>query len=105
MKLNKITFRGNEGYVIDGRIASPDRRTDLYYYDLRHGDEDFSVPCTIENLVTINHWGTICFKQPITHLMNEWAEGRYEIELTEDEITELYSAIGDCYNGIKHEEI
>lgn len=104
MKLYKTLFKGIEGYVVDTRIPQPDRRLDLHYYDLRHGDEDWSEPCTIEPSVFVNHWGTIAFKTPIEHLMTEWAPGRFEIQLTDDEANQL---MVDSYSGeqIEMEEI
>lgn len=103
--MNKIMFRGIEAYITDENMYNLEKRTDMYYYDLRHGDDDSVYPCSIENVVLINRWGTICFKQPIEHLMTQWAEGRYEILLTEEEAEYMYCEASDYSTRVNMSEI
>lgn len=104
MILNKIIFRGIEGYIIDDRIPANEKRDDLHYYHLRHSDEDFSEPCTIEDHVLINHWGTICFKESIDNLLEPWSKDRLSTDLTEEEVSAIWSAISEG-EGFRHENI
>lgn len=104
MKLYHTVFRGMDAYLTDLRIPKEERREDLYYYEIRHSDEDWSEPCNIENGVFINHWGSIVFKQDIMHLMDQWAPGRYEIMLTDSESETLSNALFNG-EGIEMEKI
>lgn len=104
MILNKIIFKGIEGYIIEDRISANDKRDDLYYYHLRHSDEDWANPCTIEDYVLLNHWGTICFKESIDNLLEPWGEGRLSIDLTQDEEDAIWFAINEG-EQIRHEDI
>lgn len=104
MTLSKITFRGVEGYITDRRIKS-ERRSDLFYYELRHDDEDWSQPCTIEDYVVVNHWGTICFKESIDYLLNEWwSTDRLQTDLTAYEVNDIFLAIS-AGERIEHKDI
>ena len=98
IELSKINFRGYEGYVIESRIKSDEKRDDLFYYHLRH-DDDWGEPVTLEDYVFVNHWGTMCFKESIDHLLTPWSgaggERRLETELTEEEINAIWSAINE----------
>ena len=93
MILNKINFRGYEGYITESRIKPQDRKEDLFYYELRHEDDDWSEPCTIDDFVWVNFWGTICFKESINHLLTPWSESRLSTNLTEKEIDDIWFAI------------
>lgn len=52
-----------------GRIDRANIPQGHYAYDLRHDDDDSSVPTTIEAEVTVNHFGTILTQEkiPMTH--------------------------------------
>lgn len=89
---NKINFRGYEGYIVDTRVKKENRKESYFYYDLRH-DDDWTDPCTIEDSVFVNHWGTICFKESIDHLLTPWGENRLSTDLTEEEIESIWTAI------------
>lgn len=95
MILNKMNFRGHDCYITDERIKQADRKDNLFYYELRHDDEDWSQPCTIEDFVLVNFWGTICFKSSIDYLLTSWGQGRLETELSEEEVSAIWSALGE----------
>lgn len=92
MKYNKINFRGHEGYFIDDRISLDEKKDGYCYYSLRHEDDGCD-PCSIEDYVMINHWGTICFKESINHLLEPWATNRLSTNLTEEEVEDIYTAM------------
>lgn len=103
MKLSKVFFRGIEGYITDLRIPHADRKHDLFYYEIRHSDEDFWEPVTIEPSVIVNNWGTIVFKLPIDHMMDTSTHW-HQIELTDQESNNLQAAIG-AGEVIDHKDI
>lgn len=47
------------------RIPQSEREEGLYYYDIRHSDEDFIEPVSIERLVRVNHLCTIATSKPL----------------------------------------
>lgn len=47
------------------RIPLEERDECLYYYDVRHSDDDFGEPATVESLVRVNHQGTIATILPL----------------------------------------
>lgn len=111
IELSKVNFRGYEGYVVESRIRSDEKRDDLFYYHLRHGDE-WGEPVSLEDYVFVNHWGTICFKESIDHLLTPWGnpneEGkrRLETDLTEEEIDAIWFAINESEEEyVKHMEL
>lgn len=102
---SKINFRGNDVYITDLRIKKVDRSPNLFYYDLRHSDEDFSVPCTVEDFVIVNHWGTMISTKDLRRILNNsWGADRICTELEEDEIELFCHALSDglC---VTHEEL
>lgn len=92
MLYSKINFRGNEGFIIDARVPKEERIRGYFYYDIRHEDDGCD-PCTIEDYVMVNHWGTICFKESIAHLLDSWAITRLSTNLTEVEVEDIYTAL------------
>ena len=52
-------------HVTSAHIRQDEREVDLYYYDIRHSDQDWSDPVTIEPFVMVNHFGTIVTTEPI----------------------------------------
>ena len=105
MILSKINFRGYDGFIIDERIRQEKRKDNLFYYELRHDDEDWATPCTIENFVWVNFWGTICFKESIDDILCEHIKGRLETELSEEEVSAIWSALGERDNKVLIENI
>lgn len=67
MKNKKWAFMENVVKVWEGqRIPDSERNPELYYYELRHGDDgDWAVPVTIENRVFVNYWGTLASTETI----------------------------------------
>ena len=47
----------------DGRIDPETVPDGLYKYSFRHGD-DWSMPCSLEEKVVVNHWGDILTDKP-----------------------------------------
>lgn len=65
------------------RIKKNERKPYLYYYDIRHEDEDWGEPWSIEKRVLVNHFGTIVTSEPILEIEN--ANHRNYILLTSEE--------------------
>lgn len=79
-----LKFRGTPIVLIsDLRIPLTEKNSDLYYYDIRHADDDFSCPATIEKLVRVNHQGTIASTEPLLK------QGENSIDLTQEESYQL----------------
>lgn len=51
--LDKIPFS-----ILERRIPREERNKDLQYYEIRHTDDDWGLPATIEDNVIVNFWGT-----------------------------------------------
>lgn len=51
--------------VTPNRISEKDRHSDLYYYQMRHGELDWDTPITIEKFVFANFYGTIITAIPL----------------------------------------
>jgi hypothetical protein len=66
----KIVFRGMEAIVFE---KIPETFPLGYrFYGIRHKDDDFDEPATLEPFVGVNRWGVIGFKEPIIpHMINE----------------------------------
>lgn len=91
MELSKVDFRGYEVYVTDLRVK--ERFDGLYYYDIRHLEEDFSVPCTVEEFVVENHWGTMVSTQDLTRILKKFWNGKTCTDLTKEESERFADAV------------
>jgi len=73
-------------YYYDGRLSKEARETirqelgDVYFYETRHGDEDWTTPVTVEKSVTVNFCNTLITTAPL--LIEDYAE----IEWDEDSV-------------------
>lgn len=92
--MQKVIFRDKECYVCEGRLKPEDIVEGYNYYAMRHEDDDWSEPVTIEEKVFVNYFGAIACKEEIV-LDNEWSEGRFETQLTEEESELLAKAASD----------
>ena len=73
MKMLKMNFRGNNVLVTNERLKPQDISSgNFFVYELRHSDENVFVPCTIENEVIINHWGTLL--SPVLLILDSYLE-------------------------------
>ncbi len=62
----KLNFRGQEIIVFqDKRIEDKDIPEGYKRYSIRHSDDDWGCPRTIENSVWVNHYGDILTKEEI----------------------------------------
>lgn len=62
----------NVVYVREGRIPANQRYENLFYYDMRHGDDgNFAEPCTLEKTVLVDFFGTLATDKPIPSLETE----------------------------------
>lgn len=87
-KYNVTEFRDEIVLYTDTRIKKDERRSDVNYYDIRHDDEEW-LPCTIENGVWVNHFGTIISNNKLDmDVKDNWNGTRY-IDLSEDEKEEF----------------
>ncbi|MFQ5480402.1 MAG: LPD28 domain-containing protein [Thermodesulfobacteriota bacterium] len=50
----------------DRRIPVQEQKPDLFYYQCRHSEDDWSTPVTIErNIVWVDFWGTVVTREPM----------------------------------------
>jgi hypothetical protein len=101
--MRKVLFREQECYICEGRIKTEDRIEGYNYYAMRHSDDDWSKPVTIENGVVVNYYGLLATKKELK-MDNEWSEGRYEIVLTDAESDFLGCAASADYETNKLDE-
>lgn len=98
MKLGKVNFRGNDIYITDLRIKKDQRKEGLYYYNIRHTDDDWGEPYSLEHSVLVNHFGSIVAKEEISELNN-----CSFIELTDEEIALIQEGVATAdleYEGV-----
>lgn len=67
----------------DTRIPRDNRKEGMHYYEMRHTGDDWSKPCSVENKVSVNFWGTLVTRKPIA-LSNEGG-----IDLSEEDAESL----------------
>ncbi|AIF68430.1 hypothetical protein GZ22_18575 (plasmid) [Terribacillus saccharophilus] len=78
-------FRGVDVVlIIKARLKRDTRDKDLYYYDIRHGD-DWTTPVCLERGVMANFYGTMVTLQPIKEL-HKTDDNFPELFLSKDEI-------------------
>ena len=77
----EIVFRGKKASVFEV-VPKVEEIPDLFFYGIRHSDDDWDGPITIEKLVVCNRWGVIGFERPLEESM--FGESGC-IELTEEE--------------------
>lgn len=103
MKFGIANIRGIEVYVTDVRVGSNvNKRSDLYHYQIRHSDEDWGEPCTIEPSVLVNHYGDIVSKESLDHLFDtrtHWIQ----LQLENNDVEEIYRALSGA--NIEYKEI
>ncbi|MBE0427777.1 MAG: hypothetical protein IBX72_14175 [Nitrospirae bacterium] len=89
--LEKIPF-----FVLEGRIPEEEKNKNLNYYEIRHCDDDWGLPATIENKVIVNFWGTF-----VSEYRLELGPDRcYYLTLEEQElILEKASCMEDSLGG------
>ena len=58
------------GILMDYRCG--DEIDGLHRYEVRHADDDICRPCTVENSVIVNHYGTFYTKAALTIKKGEW---------------------------------
>ncbi|MER2005948.1 MAG: LPD28 domain-containing protein [Psychrobacillus sp.] len=69
------------------RIPQREREEGLHYYDVRHSDEDYCAPASVERLVRVNHLCTIATSKPLL------PEGISCLELSDKESERLIKVI------------
>jgi hypothetical protein len=63
-----IEFRGRKGLVSEN--VRPELVPDgWHFYCIRHADDDWDEPITIERVVVCNRWGMIAFEQALEESM------------------------------------
>ena len=53
------------GYFSDIRLRKTEVPKDLYKVSIRHSDEDWGDPATVERWVMVNHFGDILLDKPL----------------------------------------
>jgi len=71
-KFALVEIFGRKALFSNGRVDRNDLPDGIFCYDLRHGDRDDSIPCTMEAYVAVNHFGTILCKTDFG--LREWGE-------------------------------
>lgn len=89
MKLGKVNLRGKEIYVTDKRIKKIEEREGLNYYHIRHSDEDWGEPYSIEQRVLVNHFGSVVTKDNLDEFISE----NDYMELSDEEIALIQEAV------------
>jgi len=51
--------------LVEKRIPEEERNSGLYYYGVRHSDDDWGKPVTIEVNVRFNFYGTLITDEPL----------------------------------------
>lgn len=103
MKFGIANIRGIEVYVTDVRVGrNVNKRDDLYHYQIRHSDEDWGDPCTIEPSILVNHYGDIVSKKNLEHLFDTSTNWK-QIQLEDNDVEEIYKALGTA--SIDYKEI
>jgi hypothetical protein len=89
------TLRGHNVQVFEGkRVFLKDRDTRKNYYEMRHGEADYTLPLSVERVVWANFYGTLVSDTPIIALENKVR--RASIELTKAESERL---MWDAHNS------
>lgn len=74
-------------FVTSNRVKKAERKENIYYYDIRHSDEDSMLAASISPCVWVNHLFTIGLSKPLD--LGE--DG--EVELTEEDDDILFSVV------------
>lgn len=64
-KRNRIRLEDIVVAAEDARIPTKNRNPELYYYEMRHDDLDWTVPIEIRKNVLVNFLGTLVTKAPL----------------------------------------
>lgn len=83
-----VEKKGNDKMELEGKkIVSasrhrltPENFPNGYHYQLRH-DDNFDKPCTIEKVVTVNHFGDVILDSPLEKLEDDLHQEKY-VELS-----------------------
>lgn len=62
----RATFQDKPALFTDGRLDKTTLPTGAYCYDIRHSDGNAGKPCTLENQVRVDFYGSIITKEPIS---------------------------------------
>lgn len=105
-KLSKGVFKNKEIYIIDERIPKTIRRDELYYYNIRHSDDDFSEPSSIEEVeILCNFWGIVVTKEDISDiLVDPLYRGGKQLILDDEESEELLSIFNYAYSSLENQD-
>jgi hypothetical protein len=79
----EIEFRGVKAIVVED--AKADFPKGYKVYGIRHADDDWDMPITVENFVCCNRWGRLGVREPMDLGI---PDGGY-LELNDDEIEEI----------------
>ncbi|MDE6838843.1 MAG: hypothetical protein K2P33_10680 [Acutalibacter sp.] len=89
---DEVELFGRHGLFSNGRIDRSKLPEGLYVYDLRGSDDDPGRPAAVENIVGINHAGTVILAEPLDF------GGTDFLSLGED-MEELNFVGGECTIG------
>lgn len=74
----KIEFRKRNVYVLEGRISEEEtnklEKSGLHIYEIRHKEDDWGCPATVEPAVLVNYYGIMVTKTPFkfNHEEDKW---------------------------------
>lgn len=87
-------LRGVNVYRVDERRKKPEDIQDGFlYYDIRHSDEDWGNPATVEKSVFVNHFGFLVTREPLLLTDGKPEEENKYIILSEDERSDIIMAL------------
>lgn len=103
MKFGVANIKGVNVYVTDYRIGrETKKRDDLYHYQIRHDDDGYGEPCTIEPSVLVNHYGDIASKVSLDHLLDTRTHWK-QMQLEDNDVEEIYKALSTA--SLEYDEI
>ena len=60
-----VEYKGEYALIYEGRLDKSTVPDGFHAYDIRHADEDWGDPCTIEKSVVVNFFGSIILNHPL----------------------------------------
>lgn len=58
-------FRGSKVTIVEDRIDTENRDPNLHYYEIRHSDDDWGNPVSIDEAIGVNFFGLLITSSPI----------------------------------------
>mgnify|MGYP006872979055 FL=1 len=79
LTINLPDGRAVAGLLLERRVSAEERKLRKYRYQIRHSDDDWDEPATLEKGVVVNFFGNVLTDEPVREL-ESGEEGYLEIE-------------------------